>query len=191
MRRGWGDVGRRIGSPYLEEEAMREIKVFMVCEGTDPVVVRGAIGVYEAMREEMAGLDREVFYTICLSARNEIIGRHLVSIGSLTGATVHPREAMKAAIAPEVPEIPDLTEEKREIYRKAIRNNAAAVIFVHCHPSGNPDPSPEDRTLTKQLVEAGKILGIRVLDHLIIGSGQDYGAETERSFFSFADENLL
>ena len=170
---------------------MREIKVFMVCEGSDPVVVRDAIGVYDAMREELSGLDREVFYTICLSARNEIIGRHLVSIGSLTGSIVHPRETFKPAVAPEVTEIPDLTEEKREIYRKAIRNNAAAVIFVHTHPSGNPTPSTEDIQITKQLVEAGKILGIRVLDHLIIASGQDYGAETEKSYFSFADEGLL
>jgi len=148
---------------------MREIKVFMVCEGSDPIVVGDPVSVYEAMREEVSRLDREVFYVVCLSARNEIIGRHLVSMGSLTGSVVHPRE----------------------VFKPAILSNAAAVILVHNHPSGNPAPSSEDIQITKQLVEAGKILGIRVLDHLVLGGGQGYGAETERSYVSFVDENLL
>jgi len=145
------------------------MKVFMVCEGSDPAVVADSTGVYEAMRDEMSRLDREVFYAFCLSARNEIIGKHLVSMGSLTGSIVHPRE----------------------VFKPAILSNAAAVILVHNHPSGRVDPSQEDIQITKQLVEAGKILGIRVLDHLVIGSGQDYGAETEKSYFSFSDEGLI
>ena len=63
-------------------------------------------------------------------------------------------------------------------------SNSAAVVFGHNHPSGSPEPSTEDRTLTKRLVEAGKLLGIDVLDHIIIGDGNV-------SYFSFADEGML
>ena len=71
----------------------------------------------------------------------------------------------------------------QDAYTCAIRHNAAAVIFGHNHPSGDVQPSMEDRAITKRLVDAGKLLGIDVLDHIIIGSGGAY--------FSFADENIL
>ena len=71
----------------------------------------------------------------------------------------------------------------QDAYIRAIRHNAAAVIFGHNHPSGDVQPSREDRALTKRLVDAGKLLGIDVLDHIIIGS--------EGVYFSFADENIL
>ena len=108
----------------------------------------------------MRGLKKEVFKCVLLDARNRIQREVTVSEGSLTGSIVHPRE----------------------VFSPAIRDSAAAVLFVHNHPSGDPTPSQEDIQITKQLVEAGKILGIRVLDHVIVGE--------ERSM-SFADEGLL
>ena len=83
-----------------------------------------------------------------------------MSQGSLTLSIVHPRE----------------------VFNLAVRESAAAVIFLHNHPSGDPSPSEEDRTLTSRLVEAGNILGIRVLDHLIIGDGK---------YVSFADQGWM
>lgn len=84
----------------------------------------------------------------------------LVSQGSLTASVVHPRE----------------------VFNPAIRDSAAAVICVHNHPSGDPQPSQEDRVLTRRLAEAGRLLGIQVLDHIIIG---------RQAYMSFADEGLL
>ena len=72
----------------------------------------------------------------------------------------------------------------RETFKVAILANAAAIVLAHNHPSGSPEPSQEDRTLTKRLVEAGKLLGIEVLDHIIVGDGS-------QRYFSFADQNLL
>ena len=91
-----------------------------------------------------------------------VIGINTVSIGSLTASVVHPREVMKPAIL----------------------SNAAALLCCHNHPSGAPQPSQEDRTLTKRLVDAGQLLGIHVIDHLILGDGSE-------TYYSFADEGLL
>ena len=71
---------------------------------------------------------------------------------------------------------------RQEVYRAAIRANAAALLLAHNHPSGDPTPSQEDIQITKQLVEAGKILGIKVLDHLVLAGDR---------YISFADESLL
>jgi DNA repair protein RadC len=89
-----------------------------------------------------------------------VIGFNLVAIGTLTSALVHPREVFKAAILA----------------------NAAAIILVHNHPSGDPEPSAEDRALTSRLKEAGEILGIRILDHVVIGDGR---------FRSLASEGII
>ena len=125
---------------------MREMKVFMVCEGTDPVKVSGPPEALDIAREILTGLDREAFYVLPLSARNEIIGKHMVSMGSVSGSVVHPREVFKICVLA----------------------NASGVILLHNHPSGDPTPSQEDLQITKQLVATGKILGIPVIDHLII-----------------------
>ena len=109
---------------------------------------------------DMLRLDREEFRVLLLNAKHRVMGVHTVSIGSLTVSIVHPRE----------------------VYKAAILANAAAIIGIHNHPSGNPDPSPEDHALTKRLSEAGKILGITLLDHVIIGQNTHY---------SFADQGQL
>ena len=105
-------------------------------------------------------LRHEVFKVILLDAKHAVIRDITVSEGSLTTSVVHPRE----------------------VFNEAVRESAAAVIFLHNHPSGDPKPSAEDRTLTARLQEAGNILGIQVLDHVIIGDGR---------FVSFADEGWL
>ena len=107
----------------------------------------------------LEGADRENFVVMLLDQKNKVIGINTVSVGSLGAAIVHPRE----------------------VFKPAILSNCAAIILGHNHPSGDPYPSPEDRKTTGQLVEGGKLLGITVLDHIIIGNG----------YYSFKDEGLL
>jgi len=108
----------------------------------------------------MKDLKRETFCCALLDTKNKVIKDEVVSIGSLTASLVHPRDTFKAAI----------------------RESAAAVIFIHNHPSGDSKPSQEDILLTRRLVQAGDVLGIQVLDHIIIGDGQHY---------SFRDNGLI
>ena len=105
-------------------------------------------------------LRHEVFKVILLDAKHAIMRDATVSEGSLTLSIVHPRE----------------------VFTLAVRESAAAVIFLHNHPSGDPTPSQEDRVLTARLVSAGEVLGIRVLDHFVIGDGR---------YVSFADQGWL
>jgi DNA repair protein RadC len=135
-------------------------RVTLVSEGghTAPYgVLRDSGAAAAALRPCFAGLDREQFLVCCLDAKNASIGVNIVSIGTLTLSIVHPREVFKAAIL----------------------LNACAIIAVHNHPSGDPTPRPEDRTLTTRLRDAGELLGIRLLDHLILGDDRLY---------SFADQ---
>ena len=96
---------------------------------------------------EMEEMAEENFIVVCLNTKNKIAGVHTVSIGSLNATIVHPREVFKAALL----------------------NNASAIICLHNHPSRDPEPSREDIETTRRLVEAGKIIGIEVIDHVIIG----------------------
>ena len=108
----------------------------------------------------MAHLRKERFIALLLDGRNRLIRLVRISEGSLTASVVHPREA----------------------FLPAVRASAASVIFAHNHPSGDPSPSAEDRAVTTQLRDAGRILGIAVLDHVVIGAGR---------FRSLAEEGLL
>jgi DNA repair protein RadC len=105
-------------------------------------------------------LRHEVFKVVLLDAKHAIMRDATVSEGSLTLSIVHPRE----------------------VFTLAVKESAAAVIFLHNHPSGDPTPSQEDRVLTARLVSAGEVLGIRVLDHLVVGDGR---------YVSFADQGWL
>lgn len=91
--------------------------------------------------------DRENFIIVCLNTKNAPTSLCTISVGSMNASIVHPRE----------------------VFRPAIATNASGIILSHNHPSGNPEPSSEDMETTKRLVEAGNILGIKVLDHIIIG----------------------
>ncbi len=122
--------------------------------------LRTSTDVCQFLREYLAGVDREHFVELMLDKKNRVIGLNTVSVGSLDSSIVHPRE----------------------VYKPAILSNAAALIFGHNHPSGDPAPSPEDRAMTARLVECGKLLGIQVLDHIIVGDGK---------YYSFADDSAL
>ena len=94
----------------------------------------------------------EVFAILCLSTKHRVIAYHEVSRGTLDATLVHPREVFKAVLLA----------------------NAAAVILFHNHPSGDPTPSADDVQLTRRLVDAGTLLGVDVLDHIIVGDGRYY-----------------
>jgi DNA repair protein RadC len=100
-----------------------------------------------ALCDDIRQSAQEAFLVFDLNAKNNVIDKRLVTIGLLDASLVHPRE----------------------VFRGAILNNAAAVVVVHNHPSGDPTPSAEDIRITRQLVEASRILGVKVLDHVIIG----------------------
>lgn len=100
--------------------------------------------------------DREHFLVVGLNTKNVIIGRHLVSIGTLNQTLVHPRE----------------------VFNWAIKNRCASVVIVHNHPSGFVEPSREDLMLTERIVEAGKIIGIKVLDHIIVSADSYYSLKS-------------
>ncbi len=99
--------------------------------------------------EKMRYLKQEIFEVLMMDTKGNIISKENISVGDLNSSIVHPREAFKSAI----------------------KKSAAAVIFIHNHPSGDPSPSSEDISITKRLIEAGNILGISVLDHIVIGDG--------------------
>ncbi|WP_186669549.1 DNA repair protein RadC [Sporosarcina sp. BP05] len=99
---------------------------------------------------DMASLKQEHFVVLFLNVKNEVLHKQTIFIGSLNSSIVHPRE----------------------IFREAVKRSAASIVVSHNHPSGNPSPSPEDIEVTKRLIEAGSIMGIEVLDHVIIGDHQ-------------------
>lgn len=105
-------------------------------------------------------LKKEVFICIHLNIKNLVLRKEIISVGSLNSCIVHPRE----------------------VFSNAIKHSVASVILCHNHPSGDPQPSLEDTETTKRLVEAGNILGIKVLDHIIIGNGE---------YFSFREKGLI
>lgn len=113
-------------------------------------VIRSPQDAANLVMSELRYQTREHFMALLLSTKNHVIARAIVSVGSLNASIVHPRE----------------------LFREAIIYSAAAVILIHNHPSGDPTPSQEDITLTRQLVEAGSLLNISVLDHVIIGDGK-------------------
>jgi DNA repair protein RadC len=111
--------------------------------------IRSPIDVQRHFRPRIQGLQRESFHVLMLDGRHRMIAIEEVSVGTLTASLVHPRE----------------------VFREAIRHAAAAIVLVHNHPSGDPTPSSEDRSVTRRLGTAGRLLGIRVLDHVIVAEG--------------------
>ena len=116
--------------------------------------------VYRDFSDRLAKEKREMFYVVLLTNKNKKIREVKISEGSLTASLVHPRE----------------------VFNPVIRESAAAVIFVHNHPSGDPAPSPEDIDITKRLKQVGEVMGVRVLDHVVIGHGK---------YYSFSDKGML
>lgn len=114
------------------------------------IIIRSPKDVYDLVRGDMEFLQVEHFDVIGLSTKNHVVFKENISIGSLNSSLVHPRETFKGLI----------------------KRSCASCLLAHNHPSGDTTPSQEDITLTMQLVEGGKLLGIPVLDHVIIGQGQ-------------------
>lgn len=102
---------------------------------------------YELIKQYLGDVDREYLVSVFLNTKNQPTPIQTTAIGSLNSAIVHPREVFKAAIL----------------------SNSCSLIIGHCHPSGDPTPSREDIEVTKRLVEAGQLLGIDVLDHIVLG----------------------
>ncbi len=116
--------------------------------------------VFDSYSARLRDARQETFTVILLDSKNRYLREETVALGSLNQSIVHPRE----------------------VFRPAIQGVAASVILLHNHPSGDPSPSEEDVRVTERLVEAGKLLGIRVLDHIIVGDGR---------YFSFFDQRRL
>lgn len=116
--------------------------------------------IFDHFHERLREHKQEVFLVILLNNKNRILKELTISSGSLTSSIVHPRE----------------------VFNPAVKESAASVIFVHNHPSGDPEPSREDIHTTSRLLEAGNIIGIKVLDHIIIGNGD---------FVSFRDRGIM
>lgn len=125
-------------------------KRISACPASNRLSIGNSEDVANIFMEELRYLRKEHFKTVLVNSKGEIISTDDVSIGELSSTVVHPRE----------------------VFSQAIRKSAAAVIFVHNHPSGDPKPSDEDIKTTKRLMEGGNLLGIRVLDHIIIGDGR-------------------
>jgi len=138
-------------------QSLRLVRTGRVCEPRPRY--KSPEEVYRLLKP-MAKLDREHFVVLHLDGKNSVIAKETVSIGSLNQSIVHPREVFKAAII----------------------NSSASLIFAHNHPSGDPAPSKQDREITRRLREAGSIIGIEVLDHIIIGNSR---------YFSMVEAGIL
>jgi DNA repair protein RadC len=145
----------------LREVVFRFKDVDEIPEGfTRSHIITNPSDVYQTYKFVFAGLAHERFVAFMLDSANHVGAIKIVSEGTLNSSLVHPRE----------------------VFSPAIHSLSAAIILAHNHPSGNPEPSSEDLQITRQLVEAGKILGIPIHDHIIF---------TEHSFTSFAERSLL
>lgn len=111
-------------------------------------VIRSPEDGADYLMEEMRQLKQEHFVVLFLNTKNQVIHQQTIFIGSLNASIVHPRE----------------------VFREAVRRSSASIICAHNHPSGDPTPSQEDIQVTKRLVEAGKMMGIELLDHIVIGN---------------------
>lgn len=140
------------------------VKVKMVRESTvlyEPRQILCPLDSIRLIKNIIDDADREKFIVISLDTKNQPTHVEICSIGSLNSTIVHPREVFKSAII----------------------SNAATIILAHNHPSGKLQPSAEDKILTERLKEAGEIIGIRVLDHVIVGNTEEY--------YSFKEHNLI
>lgn len=138
------------------------VSVQLVREGHregEPRLMRSAKDLYDFLGG-IQGADRELFYCVHLDVRNQVVGCEEVSRGTLTSSQVHPRE----------------------VYKAAILSSAASIIVAHNHPSGDPTPSVDDRALTERIRQAGELLGMPMLDHVIIGYGRGYSLAEDRAF---------
>lgn len=116
--------------------------------GAKRILISSSSDVADYMMPRLRYLDKEYFYAILLNRKNHVIATPTISVGTLSESLVHPRE----------------------LFKEAVSHSASAIILVHNHPSGDPSPSPQDVVVTRRIAEAGKLLDITILDHVIIGN---------------------
>ena len=141
----------RAASILAAVELGQRLNAFRLLPGAE---VRGPQDVHENFHRRLRWAKREHFFVVLLDARHKVQREVRVSLGTLTASLVHPRE----------------------VFREAVRSAAAAIVLVHNHPSGDPSPSDEDHRVTRRLVEAGEVLGIPIVDHVVVA---------ERGYYSF------
>lgn len=127
----------------------------------DKVTIRSPKDVADYLMEDMRYLKQEQFVALLLDTKNQILAKEVITIGTLNSSIVHPRE----------------------VFKPAIKKSVSAIIVAHNHPSGDPTPSREDIDVTKRLAQAGEVLGIDLLDHLVIGDGR-YTSLKDKGFFT-------
>jgi DNA repair protein RadC len=147
------------------QTALVDIPLLMVRENAPDILDSAAVANHCADMRYMA---QEAFQILTLDGKRKLIARHLVTLGLVDSSLVHPRE----------------------VFRRCITDNAHAVILVHNHPSGDPTPSAEDIRITRQLVGAGKIVGIQVLDHIIIGR-PSFAGGVSPGYFSMLESCIV
>ena len=133
----------------------------VVKEAKPHVVCRTPAEVHRFL-QDTTQLAQEAFTVLTLNTKYHVLDRHLVTLGIVDASLVHPRE----------------------VFRPALLDGATAIVLSHNHPSGDPTPSAEDVRITRQMVEAGRVLGIEVLDHVVLGRG-------ERPFCSLREAGLV
>lgn len=128
--------------------------------GEEKVKIASPIDIVNILMEDMRYLKKEHFKVAILDTKNQIITIENISVGNLNSSIVHPRE----------------------VFNAAIRRSGNSIILIHNHPSGDPTPSKEDINITNRLIESGNILGIKVLDHIVIG---------DNKYISFKERNII
>ena len=150
--------------PKKKENEIKVVNVRLVKEpslySTEPI--KTPEDVLKVIAGELANYDREVFMVLNLKTNGQVINMNICSVGTLNASLVSPRE----------------------VFKSAILSNAGAFICLHNHPSGNLEPSGEDKDITKRLMECGRMLDIRMLDHIIV-------AAESAEMFSFREEGLM
>ena len=141
-------------------EIQRIKQVIQEVEGGEQYIVRSPEDGAKIASQFIGDDDREVFFVMSLNTKNRVVAVHRCHVGSLNSSIVSPRE----------------------VFKSAILNNSASIIVSHQHPSQNVEPSREDIEVTRRLVEAGKILGIEVLDHLIVNANAEYCSLKEKGY---------
>lgn len=154
----WPPVGHR--RAHGRSVVCPECRVEFEVGGPQPPAFRSSADVYRTLLKTVKNRKQESFWAFFVDARNRVIGQREICKGSLASCMVHPRE----------------------IFAPAIQKRAAAMIVAHNHPSGDPEPSPEDQALTQRLQDAGKLIGIPVLDHIVVSSKGYYTSFRDRGF---------
>lgn len=129
-------------------------------EKNKKLIVKSPKDIFFPLKEKIINFHKEYFIVASLDSRNKIISINTISIGTLSSSLIHPRET----------------------FETAIKNHAAGIIICHNHPSGELKPSEDDLVITQKIVQAGKLLGIKIIDHIII---------TKKNCFSFAEKKLI